>query len=46
MLDTASDVVQQASTVATGAAKLAYGHLAGDEQAKAGGREAVYGKSG
>lgn len=46
VLDTASDAVQQASTVATGAAKLAYGHLAGDEQAKAGGREAVYGKSG
>jgi hypothetical protein len=33
-----------ATTMAGGAARMAYGHLAGDEKAKAAGKEAVWGK--
>ena len=44
-LNTALSAASEAASVAVGAAKLAYGQLAGDQQAKQAGREAVFGKS-
>jgi len=41
---TATGYVSSAAGVAAGAARLAYGHVAGDEQAKQAGKEAVWGK--
>ncbi len=42
--DTASGAASSAATMATGTARMAYGHIAGDEDAKQAGKEAVWGK--
>ncbi|KAF7796757.1 hypothetical protein EIP86_007940 [Pleurotus ostreatoroseus] len=42
--DTASGVASSAATMAGGAARMAYGHIAGDEDAKQAGKEAIWGK--
>ena len=43
-LAAASSTASSAATMTTGAARMAYGHLAGDEAAKQAGKEAVWGK--
>ncbi|EMD34436.1 hypothetical protein CERSUDRAFT_107610 [Gelatoporia subvermispora B] len=44
VMNTATVAATSAATMAGGAAKMAYGHLAGDEGAKQAGKEAVWGK--